>query len=318
MSKVYEIITERILAQLDAGTVPWRKPWKVPGGAGGGLGPMNLKTGKAYRGINVWLLGTLGYGSPYWMSYKQAKALGGHVKRGEKGSTAIFWKVGAEQEVTDPDTGKVSIRRPFMLRYYNVFNLEQTEGVRVPKGRPMPTAPADPADDETEPDAPEFDPVAAAEAIFAGMQSPPSFATGGGRAYYRPSADHVQMPPRETFSGPPEYYSTLFHELGHSTGHQSRLDRAELRDFAAFGDHNYSREELTAEFTAAYLTGEAGLFHHVEQNSAAYIDNWRKALRSDPKAVVLAAARAQRAADYILGREWGAKPDAPQETAEAA
>jgi antirestriction protein ArdC len=265
--------------------VPWRKPWRARGGA------RNLVTGKPYRGINALTLGCTAYTSPWWVTYRQAKKLGGHVRKGEHGSLVVFWRW---RVVEDKETGETKTLP--LLRYYTAFNAEQCEGLKVPPIE----------------DARPIEPIAEAERIAAGMPNPPRINHGGDKAYYSPIADHVQMPPRETFEKAPEYYSTLFHELTHSTGHPSRIGRNIGTAAAAFGSEPYSREELVAEMGAAFLCGEAGIVSETLANSAAYIGGWLRALRNDKRLVVMAAAQAQKAADYVLGRQGR------EETGEAA
>lgn len=308
---VYEMVTDQIIKQLEAGTVPWRKPWR----SGAGVGPTNLVSNKAYRGINVFLLNVAayeaGYSSPYWLTMRQAKELGGHLKylpeyaghtedwtdsegvthkpyeTGQHSTVVIFWQMIKPRQI-DPDDPNKKIP---MLRYYRVFNLDQFEDIKVPKGRVA---------DETEPEEQEFDAIAAAEAIIAGYMDPPKIVEREPRAYYRASADLVNLPPRELFESAEEFYATAFHELGHSTGHKDRLDRLTP---TYFGSHDYGREELVAEMTAAFLTAEAGI-ESVRENNAAYLASWIETLREDTKAVVTAAGKAQKAADLILGRKY--------------
>lgn len=297
---VYQLITDRIIERLEAGDVPWQKPWR------GGEPPQNLVTRKAYRGINVFLLTAAGFTSPYWLTYRQAESLGGHVKKGAKGYPVVFWKfldyMGAGTETTagaDQDGGGAGTRArgiPF-LRYYTVFNLEQCEGIRAPKA-------AAGADHRP------FTPIEACERIVAGMPNAPRIQHGEPQAYYRPGLDVVNMPARELFKGEEEYYSTLFHELTHSTGHESRLDRPTLTDACAFGSTNYSKEELVAEMGAAFLCGVAGIENRTVDNSAAYLRSWLRRLRDDRKLLVQAAAQAQKAADYITGRQPAEQPEA--------
>lgn len=278
---VYEMVNERILSALESGVAPWRRPWSAIGGA------RNLHSGKAYRGVNALLLGLSPYSSPWWLTYKQAADLGGNVRKGEKSDVAVFWKI---SHVKDEETGKV--RSIPMLRYFRVFNLEQCDGVRIPKGR----------DVETYRGVTDADRIAAAECVVAGYVGP-TISHGGDAAYYRPATDSVQMPELETFETVHRYYSTLFHELGHSTGHDSRLDRfGGQYAVHRFGSAEYGREELVAEMTAAYLCGETGILPDTADQSAAYLDSWRRAIKADVRAVVVAAGAAQKAADLILGR----------------
>ena len=281
MSKnVYEVITSRIFQLLEEGTVPWRKPWSSVEGL-----PKNLISEKTYRGVNLFLLAFSGYSSPFWMTYRQAKQLGGHVKKGEQGWPVIFWKdLRREREDEEEDADE---ERPlFVARYYTVFNATQTEGV-----------------DFAEPEVqnPDFDPIIRCEQIVAQMPDRPQIFHEEQRAYYNPKCDVVNVPAGEYFIGEPEYYSTLFHELVHSTGHESRLNRSSLSETKGFGSDPYCREELVAEMTAAMLCGYAGIDGKTLENSAAYIQHWMEKLEEDPKLVISAASQAQKAADYVLG-----------------
>jgi len=284
---VYEVISDRIMTLLDKGVVPWRKPWT--GGAAGNL-PRNIK-GRAYRGINVFLLASQGYESPYWLTYKQAVSLGGKVTPGQKGTAVILWQP-FEKDIFDEKKGKTVKKRMMTLRYYTVFNISQTEGCKFPKAvtASLNTTPVV---------VDEFEAIEAADRIFEGWENKPLVAyDGGDRAYYIPSMDEIHLPKQAQFRGSGEYYSTLFHELAHSTGHESRLARKQSN---GFGTHDYGIEELVAEFTAAYLNGVAGLDAAVIENNAAYIQNWKAAIKADPKLVITAAGQAQKAADLILG-----------------
>lgn len=290
---VYQIVTDRVITLLEAGTVPWRKPWV----GGDAQFPVNLASGKRYRGINVWMLGMAGYSSPYWVSYKQCQARGGQVRKGEKSSIATFWK---RLELDDKENAGKKRFVP-MLRYYNVFNVSQCDGLEYPKPAAVAVS--------------EFEAIAAAEAIVAAMPSRPEITHKEARAYYQRATDRVNMPAKESFSKPAEYYSTLFHELTHATGHESRLARL-ANDNAQFGSSTYAKEELLAEMGASYLNATAGILHGVIDNSAAYIASWLEKLRNDRKLVVSAAAAAQRATDYILGKSFEPAAVEPEPAAE--
>jgi len=283
MNNVYAIITETIIKKLQEGTIPWHMPWSSDG-------PRNLISGKAYRGINVFLLGSLGYMSPYWVTFKQAQSLGGHVNKGEKGTPVVFWKTYSKME-TDSDTGKHEEVSRFVLRYYRVFNIEQCN------------LPAEEVPQE-DPTTKEFDPIPKAESVVEAMPNAPAITHQSQRACYSPLLDVVNMPKPESFDTPENYYSTLFHELTHSTGHESRLNREGIIDPVRFGSHSYSKEELVAEMGAAFLSGHCGIEDRILDNSAAYIQGWLGRLRNDPKLVVMAAAKAQKASDYILGVKY--------------
>lgn len=289
---VYEIITDKILEKLEAGVVPWRKPWR----GGAAFAPKSFASRKPYRGVNVWLLSmaaqSAGYNSPYWITYKKAKQLDGQVRKGEKSTVAVFWKELTREKVLL--TGKISIESHWMLRYYNLFNIDQIDGLDENK------LPADAMPDETE--TLDFEPIEYCESIVKDMPNKPEIKhSNERRSYYRPDADIVHLPNKENFETVPGYYSVAFHELAHSTGHEKRLKRDNVTQ-AAFGSSDYSKEELIAEFCSCFLCGTANIETTVIDNSAAYIENWRKAIKGNVKLVVQAAAKAQKAADYILGK----------------
>jgi antirestriction protein ArdC len=282
MPNVYEVITGRIIKQLESGTAPWHKPWKVRGK--NGL-PRNLVSGREYRGINVWTLLSSGYASPCWLTFRQARQLDGHVRQGEVGSPIVYWKFG-RREVQDGD--EIMEKRSVLCLYYTVFNVEQCEGLKI--------QPAESAENQ-----PQAQPIEACEQVVTDWRGKPVIKHGGDYASYSKILDYIQMPERTCFDSGEEYYSTLFHELAHSTGHPSRLNRPSLTDFERFGDHNYSREELVAEMGAAFLAGYCGIGNRTIDNSAAYLANWLKALKNDSRMVLVAASQAQKAADLILG-----------------
>jgi antirestriction protein ArdC len=275
---VYEIITEQIIEKLNKGEIPWHQPWV-------GSAPKNLVSKKEYRGINPFLLGCQRFSSPYWLSFKQCSDLGGRVRKGEKSTLVVFWK---QIKVTEKDSDDEQKTIP-MLRYYRVFNTDQCD---LPAGKvPVSEVNSD------------FQPIETCDQVVTDMQNKPTIEHRESRAYYRPSTDSVNMPQKETFVKEEFYYSVLFHELGHSTGHKSRLDR---KDFAegCFGSETYSKEELVAEMTAAFLCGVCQIENKTIENSAAYIKSWLGKLKDDAKLVVLAAAAAQKAADYILNKTY--------------
>jgi antirestriction protein ArdC len=306
-SAVHQIITDKIVALIEQGIVPWRRPWRTAGG-GNALytnRPIN-GDGRPYHGINFLILATeamvKGYGGQVWLTFNKARELGGCVRKGEKSTMVTLWQP-TEKLVEQPD-GSMKKTKQFFLRYYNVFNVEQCDGVTLPKKlRPVDVeTPAEPQPVEVS--------IAACEAIVAGMPNPPVIhrEVHSARAFYMPSADSVTVPDGKDFESGEEYYSTLFHELGHSTGAKSRLDRKDFGGtgsgaFSWFGSPVYSREELVAELTAAFLCAEAGVDNVTIENSAAYIANWSQALRDDPTVVVQAAGQAQKAANYILNIE---------------
>jgi antirestriction protein ArdC len=279
---VYEIITSRILAELERGVVPWRRPWasKLP---------VNLCSQKAYRGLNVLTLGSQGFPSRFWLTLNQANRLGGRVRRGERSSPVIYWNIGEEREYTTRD-GETRTSKPFILRYSNVFNLSQTEGIDLPESALQETR--------------ENNPIEECERIVAGMPHPPAVERSD-KAWYAPGRDVVGMPSLGLFASSEEYYSTFFHELVHSTGHKSRIGREGFESVQSFGSESYSREELVAEVGAAMLCGVTGIENRTIENSAAYLRSWISRLKSDSRLIIAAASAAQRAADYILGTRVG-------------
>jgi len=221
---------------------------------------------------------------PYWLTYKQAVALGGFVKKGEKSSVVVFWKM--LDSKTEKDSKGVPKKVP-MLWQYNVFNLDQTEGIEAPK------------EDEKL----EFTPIEQADKIVTGytFRDGPAVLEQGQQACYSPTQDTIYMPAKETFVGIPNYYSTIFHEMTHSTGHKKRLNR--IQEDHCFDSDSYSKEELVAEIGASFLMAETGIeVDDSQKQSEAYIAGWLKKLNSDKKFVVVAAGKAQHAVDLIMNR----------------
>jgi len=275
---VYERVTARIMEILETGTIPWKKPWISSEGA------KNLITKKPYRGINQFLLNSSPYGSPYWLTFKQALQKGGKVRKGERSTPIVFWKWLEQKDVPEEDYNSATGKVP-LLRYYNVFNLEQIDGIEAPV-----------EEQSINP----FSPIEQAEMVIRDMPQRPKIMYGGDRACYSPSLDYIQLPPKEAFTSPEEFYSTAFHELTHASGHSSRLGRKGILEPSYFGSHEYSQEELVAEFGASMLCGFAGIEQQTVENSAAYIHGWLKVLKGDKKLAIVAAGQAKRAADFIL------------------
>jgi antirestriction protein ArdC len=277
---VYQIITDQILKEMEGGSIPWHKPWTAA------ALPKNFKSGKTYRGFNLWYLATRGYKCPYWATFKQINEKGGRVKKGEKSTMVVFWKVDTVQKY-DEERNETKEKRRFILRYYRVFNLEQQEGIEIPKVEQR-----------------DFIPIEKAEQILnefknaCRIEHSADLLTGDS-AFYSPVEDFISLPLKENFHSEEEYYSVRFHETVHSTGHEKRLNREGVADRHSFGDTEYSKEELIAESGAAMLCGICGIANKTLKNSVAYIQNWIKALKNNRKWLVCAFANAQRAADYI-------------------
>ena len=284
MSKTdaYEVVTQKVIDALEQGHIPWSKPWRSVSGEV----PTSLQTGKPYRGINVWTLSVesvlRGYRSPYWVTFKQAKERGATVRKSEKGTQVVLWKPVRKSIEED---GERQERSYLILKYFTVFNAEQCDGLDLPEPEPLP----------------ERNPIEGGEQIVREFVGCPTIRHGGNSAHYSPALDYVQMPERGQFADSELYYHTLFHELSHSTGHESRLNRDSLIQPKPYGSEDYSKEELVAEMAAAFLSGEAGIEVEVE-HTAGYIQSWLKVLSDDRKLLVSAAAQAQKASDHILGQ----------------
>ena len=283
---VYSVVTAKIVELLESGVNPWIKTWSD---AGGGLVARSGNTGKAYRGINSMLLDP-----GHYLTFNQVKKLKGKVKKGSKSSLVVFWKF------IDKKTETGESERYPLLRHYNVFELSQTENVELPK------LVQNQIDNASKPQ-PDFDSIEAAENVIKGYANQPGLHhDGGDRAYYRPDNDSVHMPLKAAFDNNVDYYTTLFHEFGHSTGHETRLKRSGITNINFFGSHEYSKEELVAEMIAAFLSGKCGFVDSMINNSAAYLRSWIKKLKQDNKLIVSAAGQAQKGADYILGVTFNA------------
>ncbi len=278
----YDTITQQIVVQLEQGTVPWRCPWRVQGL------PKSLLSQKPYRGINVWLLITRPYVSPYWLTYKQAQEIGGWVRAGEKGTPVVFWKFANDQREAD-ESEATSTRRPPLLRTYTVFNSEQCE------------LPASLTAKLATPVERDLAPLAACEQLVTQMPNPPTILHDAPTASYSPRTDTVQIPSVSRFESTAEFFSTLYHELVHATGSGSRLARPGVTEGARFASHAYSLEELVAEFGAAFLCGISGITPQTLENSAAYIAHWLARLHDDRTLLLRAASQAQHAVDYMCG-----------------
>lgn len=298
---LYTRVTNRIIADLEQGIRPWLKPWNAEHAAGRITRPLR-HNGEPYRGINVVMLWgeavAHGYACPMWMTYRQAQALGGQVRKGEHGSLVVY-----ADRMTRTETGdngeETEHSIPF-LKGYTVFNCEQIDG--LPERYTAPAAPV-------------LDPVARiapAEAFFAATSA--DIRHGGDRAYYAVHADYVQMPPFETFRDAESYYATLAHETCHWTKHPSRLDREFGRK--RWGDEGYAAEELVAELGSAFLSADLGLTPEPREDHAAYIASWLKVLQNDKRAIFTAAAHAERAAAFLHGLQPNAAAaDAEREAA---
>jgi antirestriction protein ArdC len=265
------IVTEQIISALETGVIPWQKPWKSHL-------PCNLISKRQYHGINLLILSLSEFASPFYATFNQITELGGNVKPGSKASRVVYWRL---LEHINSQNGEIT--EVPLMRYYCVFNLEQCSGIPADK---IPQLGND------------INPVEACEAVFANMPNKPGLINARA-AYYDRKEDEIGLPAREWFDSPEEYYSTLWHEAVHSTGHQKRLDRNNSYDKAKFREA-YSNEELIAELGSSFLCAYAGIAPMTIQNQAAYIDYWLKRLQGDKKLIIFAASAAQKAANYIM------------------
>ena len=290
-TNIYAAVTDRILKQLVAGQVPWRKTWAC------GL-PKSLASGKEYRGVNILVLGTTDFRSRYWATFREAQRLGGHVRKGERATPVIYWKWRTPEEIAKrvAQTGNEEIA-PCVPFVSTVFNLDQTEGVARPE---------DDIQHRRE------DRLRLADQMFDVMPDKPEIVhTLTAQPIYSPHLDRVTLPHLSQFESADDYYATLFHELIHSSGHPRRLNR--FAEAEGDGVEKYSFEELVAEFGAAFLCGFAGIENpdtHAQQ--ASYIEGWARVFRQDTRVLVRAASAAQRAADYVRGKT------APEQTSVTA
>lgn len=285
---VFDIVTERVIEVMEKGTIPWRKPWK---GDGPQHKPQNIM-GREYNGINFFLLSCLGFETPVFLTYKQIQERGGKINPGEekKYFPVFFWKFNKYENTNAK--GETEYRTVPICRYFLVYNISQTD-LAIPEkfNTPVNTVAG-------------YGTIEAAERIVNGYQNGPKVVIreGGNSAFYSPASDTVNVPHKDQFESLGEYYSTLFHELTHSTGHSTRLNRKELMDVNFFGSHDYSVEELVAEMGAAFLCNHVGIDNTVE-NSAAYIQAWMKNIKADPRMLMTAAGRAQKAFEYIVATD---------------
>lgn len=297
MRDLYERITNQIIDHLTQGVVPWKSPYFSKTGF-----PRNFSTQREYQGINVLLLASQRFTSPDFLTFLQAKDLGGNVRKGEKGFLVVkYGKYTKEDEAANQDEPPKS--RGY-LKAYTVFHSTQIDGIDFPETAKAPELTLTEKTDR-------------ARAIVESMPKRPGIHTGNSVPCYRPFTDSVHMPESGYFTNEEAYYSTLFHELGHATGHKSRLARKSMMEndgIAAAGNTSrkiYAEEELVAEMTASFLNAHAGIMEEEQANSAAYLQSWINALRSkDARTwIVRAASQGQKAADFVLGREREPTPE---------
>ena len=297
MSKAYEQITEQVIKIIEeTGRIPWQRPWnprQCLASANRGY------HGHPYTDVNAFITWAIRrerkYVSKTWITFNQLRKSGGRFKKDAQGESlakdmgikVIGWFAKKRKSgMVDEETGEDIESLRFFPKAWTVWNMDLVEGVKEPvRGQP---------DESTVPH------ITAADQIWENWGDRPSLTHEGAHAFYAPSLDHIQLPPRGAFKDADGYYATLFHEAGHATGHASRLNRATLAKTQGFGSTEYSKEELIAEFCSAYLQGAAGI-EATRENTAAYLQSWLKKLKDDPKMLPMAARQAKNAAAYILG-----------------
>ena len=277
---VYEMITERIIEQLENGVIPWQKPW-----SGTHSGAYNRVSNKSYSLLNQLLLKHDGE----YATFKQWSGLGGKIRKGEKSEVVTFWKIQPYEK--ENENGEKVIKQIPLLRYYNVFHISQVDGVE-PKEQLKIS---------------DLEPIEEAEKIktdYMNREHLKIFEKVTNKAFYIPTFDYIEVPCKEQYQNIEEFYSTLFHEMIHSTGHKNRLDRLETGASAHFGSESYSKEELVAELGSATLVNMLGIETEKSfRNSRAYIQNWLQALKNDNKFIVSASSKAEKAVKYILNEQ---------------
>tara|TARA_R110000787_G_scaffold55416_3_gene127943 strand:+ start:178 stop:1092 length:915 start_codon:yes stop_codon:yes gene_type:complete len=298
---IYENITNRVIEGLKKDGLSWFRPWN-----GGANNPMNHKYESDYKGFNIFWLNMVcesqGYKHNEWLTYKQGQEMGYDLKKGSKAGEqfVIYWMVSykhketgkfySEGQLKKAGISKSACSENWNMRYYNVFNIAQFEGDIAPKRTPIKAS--------------KFSPIKQAEKILKGYKGQPTLKHAGDRAYYQPAMHHVQMPLKDSFVTPDDYYKTLFHELTHSTGHSSLLKRKGITDLQGFGTDSYCKEELIAELGSEYLVGITGINpKDNEANAQAYINGWINKLQNeDPKLIIYASQQAMKAVDLITAK----------------
>lgn len=300
---LYDEITDNIIAELEAGRVPWVQPWGTAAAKAPLAMPNNASTKRHYSGINVLILwGAVierGFAGQSWLTFRQALSLGGHVRKGERGTTVLYADrfVPNDEKRRAAETGEEALSIPFLKRF-TVFNADQCDGL------PSEIAATAPPRQQGL-----IEPAVEALIKATGIE----FRIGGDRAFYVPTEDYVQVPPPQAYFEPINWHRTALHELGHASGHSSRLNR----DLSgSFGTRKYAFEELIAELSAAFSCASLGIVPTVRH--ADYIASWLEVLREDNRAIVRAASQASKAADYILGYLPDAVIAETMEGAEAA
>ena len=288
---LYREVTDKIMGLLEQGVAPWRQTWSSYGLA------RNYVTGRPYNGINKILMNNTVHPIPYFLSFKQVKALKGKVKKGAKGEMVLYFSVFykdannktiSEEEAKALKAAGQEVKKRSTLRYFNVFNVADIEGIQfhIPEVQLK-----------------ENEQIEKCESMIEQMPNRPEIRfINANEAYYNSIEDYINMPDIKQFTNSTEYYVTLFHEIVHSTGHKDRLNRKGITEPNKFGSIPYSKEELIAEMGASFLSAEVGInYSEIVENNAAYLQGWLNKLKEDKRFIFRAAAKAQQATKYILG-----------------
>lgn len=292
-ASLYDEVTNKIIAMIEEGVAPWRKTWSTYGLA------RNYVSGRLYTGINYILMNNTGHPIPYFATFNQIKDLGGTIKKGTEASMVIYFKMyykDSDDKTLPPEVAKSKyqkgedIRVIKFIRYYNVFNVGDIEGIELDQSR-FPEVKL--ADNEK---------ISRCEEIIMNMPNPPELRQiDANRAFYSPAHDFINLPSIGQFETSEHYYVTYFHELIHATGHSSRLARTEVMDFSGFGTISYSKEELVAEIGASFISSYCQInYDSIVENNASYLAGWLKVLEEDSRFIFKVSAEAQKAVDYIL------------------
>jgi antirestriction protein ArdC len=296
MLDIAQIITDRIISELEKGATPWVKPWRTLKGMPGAGMPHNPLSGTHYRGINhLWLSMLQGaYTTPYWVTLKQANKANARIREGERGTPVVFWSVSKKD--SKGANGETVTSAYAFIKHYHVYNIEQVEGLILPEAPPAPVA--------------DFDQSPTVMALIDRLALSGGLTHAGDSAYFQSARDLIVMPPMAAFASAANYHATLLHEAVHATGHESRLKRLTP---ARFGSDNYAYEELVAELGAAMLCAHTGIDGDLRH--AGYIESWLKALKNDKKFILSASGKAQAAMDFLTASK---QVEAEQDEALAA
>jgi antirestriction protein ArdC len=278
MQTVYDIVTNRICAILEEGVIPWKQPW-IEAGV-----PQNFMSKRPYRGINLLLLGSLGYERNLYLTFDQVRKLDGTVRRGEHGHIVVFYATKKDRKAVEKN--EKDEKPKWILRFYKVFNVSQCE---LPNNVGLPFVER------------QNNPILACERIINECPKPLVIKHEKSQAFYNQILNYINMPMKSSFINSESYYDALFHEMTHWTGHATRLNRPGVAVLKRT-EESYSFEELIAQLGASFLSNHAGILPPVIENSAAYISGWLEVLRNDKRLILKASAAAQRATDYILNR----------------